>query len=164
MQLLIKQRFFSWTDKYDVYDGYGNVKYSVKGEFFSLGHRLHVYDAYGNEVGIVKQKLLTILPVFELEINGKTVGRVERRFSMFRPKYDVDLRGWRAEGDFLNWNYEVWQACSMAARITKKLLAWGDTYVLEYADPADELPALMLVLAIDAANSDKEKEKDKDKE
>lgn len=152
MQLLIKQRVFSWTDKYDIYDGNGDVRYFVKGEFLSLGHRLRIYDASGNEVGLVKQKLLTILPVFELEQNGQVIGRVERRFTMFKPKYDVDFRGWRAEGDFLQWNYEVWQACSMVMRITKKLLSWGDTYVLDIADPADELHGLMLALAIDAAN------------
>ena len=152
MKLLIKQRVFSWTDKYDIYDEDGNVRYFVKGEFFSLGHRLHIYDADGNEVGLVRQKLMTILPVFELEEDGHVIGRVERRFSMFKPKYDVDFRGWRAEGDFLQWEYEVWQACSMVMRITRKILFWGDTYVLDIADPADELYGLMLVLAIDAAN------------
>ena len=45
MQLLIKQRVFSWSDTYDIYDEQGNQKYFVKNEFISLGHRLHVYDA-----------------------------------------------------------------------------------------------------------------------
>ena len=44
MKLLIKQRVFSWTDTYDVYDESGNVKYFVKAEFLSIGHRIHVYD------------------------------------------------------------------------------------------------------------------------
>ena len=43
MRLLIKQRVFSWTDSYDVYDENENPKYFVKAEFFSLGHQLHVY-------------------------------------------------------------------------------------------------------------------------
>ena len=33
MQLLIKQRVFSWTDTYDVYDEHENPKYFVKAEF-----------------------------------------------------------------------------------------------------------------------------------
>lgn len=156
MRLYIKQRVFSWTDKFDVYDERGEVKYRVKGQLLSLGHRLHVYDAHGNELGIVKERLLKILPVFDIEIDGVNAGKVERRFTMFRPRYDVDMRGWRAEGDFLGWEYEVWQACSVAVRISKQLLHWGDTYVIEYADPADELYALMLVLAIDAANCSNE--------
>lgn len=44
MRLLIKQRVFSWTDSYDVYDENENAKYFVKAEFFSLGHQLHIYD------------------------------------------------------------------------------------------------------------------------
>ena len=36
MRLLIKQRVFSWTDSYDVYDENENAKYFVKAEFYSL--------------------------------------------------------------------------------------------------------------------------------
>ena len=50
MKLLVKQRVFSWTDSYDVYDENENAKYFVKAEFLSLGHRLHVYDMAGNSV------------------------------------------------------------------------------------------------------------------
>lgn len=37
MRLLIKQRVFSWTDSYDVYDENENPKYFVKAEFFLPG-------------------------------------------------------------------------------------------------------------------------------
>ena len=47
MQLLIKQRVFSWTDTYDVYDEHESPKYFVKAEFFALGHQIHVYDKSG---------------------------------------------------------------------------------------------------------------------
>ena len=50
MQLLIKQRVFSWTDTYDVYDEKEEPKYFVKAEFFALGHQIHVYDKSGREV------------------------------------------------------------------------------------------------------------------
>ena len=152
MQLMIRQRVFSWTDSYDVYDEAGSVCYTVKGEFFSLGRQLHVYDRAGRVAGMVKQKLMTILPVFEIEIGGVPRGRVNRKFSMFRPRYEVDFMGWRADGDFLGWQYDVYEACSLAVRVSKKLLSWGDTYVIEYGELHHELPALMLVLAIDAAN------------
>ena len=49
MRLLIKQRVFSWTDSYDVYDENENAKYFVKAEFFSLGHQLHIYDRNDRE-------------------------------------------------------------------------------------------------------------------
>ena len=40
MKLLMKQRVFSWTDTYDVYDEAGNKKYFVKAELFRLGHQI----------------------------------------------------------------------------------------------------------------------------
>ena len=128
MQLLIEQRVFSWSDTYDIYDEQGNQKY------------------------FVKQKLFCLLPTFEIEWNGQLMGHIEQRFALFRPKYDVDFMGWRAEGDFMGWDYDVYEACSAVVHVHKKILSWGDTYAIEFDDPKHEIPALLLVLAIDAAN------------
>lgn len=152
MRLLIKQRVFSWTDTYDVYGEDGSVKYFVKAEFLALGHRLHVYDVSHNEVGVVREKLMTLLPVFEIEKGGVVRGRIEKQFTLFKPKYEVDFNGWRAEGDFMGWDYDVYSGCSAVIHISKQLFHWGDTYVIDFADPADELMGLLLVIAIDAAN------------
>lgn len=152
MRLLIKQRVFSWTDSYDVYDEEGNVKYFVKAELLSLGHQLHVYDAHRNEIGIVKEKLFSLLPVFYIEVDGATRGTIQKKFTFFRPQYEVDCNGWRVEGDFLGWNYDVCSGCSSIMHISKELLHWGDTYVIDFANPEDELMGLLLVIAIDAAN------------
>lgn len=52
MELLIKQRVFSWSDTYDVYDEYGEPKYFVRAEMFRLTHQIHIYDRDRNEIGI----------------------------------------------------------------------------------------------------------------
>ena len=79
-------------------------------------------------------------------------GRIEKRFTFFKPKYEVDFNGWRAEGDFLGWDYDVYSGCSAVLHISKQLLHWGDTYAIDIVNPADELMGLLLVIAIDAAN------------
>ena len=96
MRLLIKQRVFSWSDTYDVYDEDGNAKYFVKAEFLSLGHRLHVYDQMDREVGLIKEKLLTFLPVFEIEVNGVQQG-LSRGFPYLSQNMKLILMdgGWR---------------------------------------------------------------------
>lgn len=152
MRLLIKQRVFSWTDSYDVYDEDGNAKYFVKAEFFALGHQLHVYDSQSREIGVVRQKLLTLLPEFEIEMEGRVAGSIQKRFSLFHPKYDVDFMGWHVEGDFMGWEYDVYNECCPIIHISKEILHWGDTYVLDFSDRRDELAGLLLVIAIDAAN------------
>ena len=80
MKLLIKQRVFSWTDTYDIYDEDGKPKYFVKAELFRLGHQLHVYDSANREIGMVKQRIFTFLPVFDIEIDGQTFGSIEKQF------------------------------------------------------------------------------------
>jgi len=155
MKLLIKQRVFSWTDSYDVYDEAGNVRYFVKAEFFSWGHKLHVYDAWDNEVGLIRERILSLMPVFEIEINGVPQGIIEKKFTFFKPKYEIDFNGWRVEGDFMGWDYDVYSGCGAIIHISKELFRWGDTYVIDFVNPADELEGLLLVIAIDAANCSK---------
>lgn len=152
MKLLIKQRVFSWTDSYDVYDESGNVKYFVKAEWLSLSHLLHVYDCDHKELGRISQRLFSLLPAFDIEVNGVNKGSIQKKFSFLLPRYEVDYNGWRVEGDFLGWDYDVYEGCSAAMHISKEILNWGDTYVLDFANPSDELMGLLLVIAIDAAN------------
>lgn len=153
MELLIKQRVFSWTDSYDVYDESGRAKYFVKAEFFSLGHRIHIYSkTTGERLGTVKERLFTLLPTFDIIIGDHTVGTIRRKFTLFTKDYEVDYRNWDVEGDFLGWDYQVVQGTRRIMSITKQWLTWGDTYVLRYGDAANEFPGLMLVIAIDAAN------------
>ena len=77
MKLIFKQRMFSWFDSYDIYDESGNTVFVVKGQL-SWGHLLKIYDAYGNEVGSVKEKILTLLPKFEMYLEQKYVGCISR--------------------------------------------------------------------------------------
>ena len=152
MKLLIKQRVFSWTDSYDIYDEDCKAKYFVEAEFLSLGHQLHVYDKSGREIGVIHQKILTLLPAFEIEIGGAVRGTIQKQFTFLKPKYEIDYNGWRVEGDFPGWDYDVYSGCSRVVHISEELFHWGDTYVIDFSDPADELDSLMLAIAIDAAN------------
>ena len=150
MKLLFKQRFFSWFDSYDIFGEDGTTLYTVKGQL-AWGHLLKIFDAQENEVGTVKQKLLTLLPKFELYQNDSYLGCITKEFTFFKPKFDIDFNGWHIEGDFFEWDYSILDGQgNCIATVTKELWNWTDTYVIDVADPADALYALMLVLAIDA--------------
>ena len=105
MKLLIKQRVFSWTDTYDVYDEYDEPKYFVMAEMFRLTHQIHIYDRDRNEIGMIKQRFFTL-----------------------------------------------YVACCMVEQISKQMARWGESIVIDYADPRNEILVLMLAIAIDAAN------------
>ena len=101
MKLRIKQKFFSITDSFDIYDEAMNIKYKAGAELFSFGYILKLFDLKGNEIAIIKQKLFTILPEFNIYIGGEYRGSLKKRFTLFSNKYDLDYREWHVIGDFL---------------------------------------------------------------
>lgn len=150
MRLLFKQRLFSWFDSYDIYYEDGSVAYTVKGQL-SWGHKLVIFDPEGNEVGMVNQKVLTLLPQFEIYERGELIGCLKKELSFLHPRYDIDYNGWHVEGTWTEWNYTITDRDgNTVATIGKELFNLTDTYVIDVNDPADALYALMFVLAIDA--------------
>ncbi len=153
MDFLIKQSPFSWTEGYDIYDVNGDVLYCVRGNRFSIGHQLHVYDdRTGEEVGSIRQKRFSLLPSFEIRLFGQSMGSLRKGLSFFRTKYQIDFYGWSAQGDFGEWDYRVLDGSRLVVTASQKEFPWGDTYQISIEDPKDEIPGLLLALAIDAAN------------
>ena len=150
MRLLFRQRMFSWFDSYDIYDEAGNPVYRVEGRL-SWGHKLEIYDAEGRHLATLREKVLTFLPRFEIEIMGVSFGWVRKEFTFLHPRFTLDFKGWNVEGSFLEWDYAITGADGApVASISKELLHWTDTYVIDVARDEDALPALLVVLAIDA--------------
>ena len=150
MKLLFKQRLFSWFDSYDIYNEAGQTVYTVRGQL-SWGHCLKIYDAQGHEIGTVKERVLTLLPKFEMYLGDRYVGCISKEFTFFFPKYNIDCNGWTVDVDLFEWDYQILNSSGRSvANITKELWNWTDTYVIDVHNPQDALCALMLVLAIDA--------------
>ena len=155
MKLYIKQKVFSWTDKFTVKTFYGEDKYSVTGEMFSLGKKLHVCDMAGREVAFIQQKIFSFMPRYFVFVGDTQVAEIVRKFSLFRPKYEVAGLNWQVEGDFFAHNYIITDAGEKVVEINKEWMTWGDCYELDIADGADEIVALATVLAIDCATENK---------
>lgn len=123
MKLLMKQRVFhgripmmSMMRR--------EIKVFCKAELFRLGHQIHVFDVSGNEIGMIKQRLFTLLPSFDIVISGREFGNIQKEFTFFKPRYEIDYNGWRCEGDFLAWDYDVYAGCSSVVHISKELFHW----------------------------------------
>ncbi len=150
MKLYFKQRLFSWFDSYDIYGEDGQVCYTVEGKL-SWGHKLHILNPAGEHIATVKEVVLTFLPRFELYLGEQYLGCIQKKFSLFRPQYQIDCNGWQIEGDFFEWDYQITgSGGAPVATVSKELFHLTDTYVIDVNDPRDALCALMLTLAIDA--------------
>ena len=149
MDLYIKERVFTWGDKFDVCDQNGTPKYYVEGEVFSWGKKLHVYDRFDREVAFIKQEVFTWMPTYKVYVNQREVAQIRREFSFFHPRYCVDGLGWDVEGSFWEHEYRITKNGRNIVSIEKEWMTWGDTYELSIADDADEIVALAVVLTID---------------
>ena len=149
MKLYIKEKVFSWGDKFTVKDEYGNDKYIVEGEVFTWGKKLHVYDMAGNEVAFIKQEVWSFLPRYYVFCGDKQVAEIKKEFSFIFPRYSIEGLGWEIDGKFMAHEYEITQNGRSIVSISKEWMTWGDSYELTISNPQDEIVALAVVLTID---------------
>lgn len=154
MELLFKQKMFSWFGAFEVFDTEGNTVYTVKGKL-ALGHKLQVYNAAGVHIATLREELMHLMPHFKIMIGDREAGTLKGKLSLLKQKFEIEDCGWQIQGDVLNWNYTVLDKNDnlvMAAR--KKIWHMTDTYALEIENPGDALMCLMVVLGIDAVKAD----------
>ena len=149
MKLYIKEKVFSWGDKFTVKDEYGSDKYFVQGEVFSWGKKLHVYDSVGREVAFIKQEIWSILPRFYVFCGDEQIAEIKKEFTFLFPKYSIQGLGWEIEGRLMAHDYEIIKNGNSIVTISKEWMTWGDSYELDIANPEDEIVALAVVLTID---------------
>ena len=150
MKLYMKQKVFSWRDKFYIKDEYGTDRYYVEGEFFTIGKKLHVFDMRGREVAYIHEKVFSLLQRFLVYCNDSAVAELVKRFTLFRARYEINGLGWEVDGSFWEHDYTVSSGMLPVVQIHKVWMSWGDSYELDIARPEDEVLALAVVLAIDA--------------
>ena len=149
MKLYIKQKVFSWADKFTVKDEAGQDRYYVEGEIFTFGKKLHIYDLGGQEVAFIKQEVWSWMPRYYVFRGDRQVAQIKREFSFLFPKYSIEGLGWEIAGSFLAHDYEITKNGHPIVSISKEWMTWGDSYELNITNPQDEIIALAVVLTID---------------
>ncbi len=150
MKLYIKQKVFSWKDKFNIYDENGNEAYWVEGEIFSIGKKLDLFDKDNNHKAHIHQKVLSFLPRFFIEINGEDVAEVVKHFTLFKQKFSVTGYDWQVDGDFLAHEYEIYRNDYTIATVSKEWFTLGDAYSIDITNGVDPVGVISVVLIIDA--------------
>ena len=152
MKLYIKQRVFSWSDKFAVKDETETDRWFAQGEIFSLTQRLHVFDANNVEQATIHRKLVSLLPRYYIETGGAEY-EFAGQLAFFKQKYTIEQLGWTIEGNFMAHDYTIDSGMGAIMSMKKAWFTWGDSYELDIADPKNELMCLCAALAIDCVHS-----------
>ena len=79
----------------------------------------------------------------------RMIGEIKKKFTFFKPKFELSFGGYAVDGNYFEWDYEVKQNDKVIATISKEFFHLTDTYVIN-VEENDALVVLMIVLAIDA--------------
>jgi uncharacterized protein YxjI len=153
MKLYIKQKVFSWGDRFLIKDEEGGDRYSAQGEILSWGRKLHLFDGNGQEVAFIRQKLLTWLSRYFIEIDNQTYTLV-KEFTFLHQRFHLDELPWVIEGNFSAHEYMISQGEEIIMSMSKHWLTWGDSYELDIPNPEHELLCLCIALGIDCMVAD----------
>ena len=151
MKLYIKQRVFSWLDRFYVKDAKSDDKYYAKGELMFFLKRLNVYDMAGKRLACINQEFNLFMPTFVITIGEHEVCRVVKKFQLFRNDYYIEGLPWELEGDFWAHEYGMYEGGKVVMTLSKEWFTWGDSYELNIKDPKNELICLCIALAVDCA-------------
>lgn len=156
MRLYIKQRVFSWNDKFVVKDEFNNDKYYGESELFAFGHKLHIYNKSKIEVAYIKERLFSFTPRFQINVMGIEVGELVKKITFFKPSYYIQNSNLTLEGNILEHNYRLLDGKKVLMKVSKGWFTFGDSYVLDISNPEDELLCLSIVLALDCESCSNE--------
>ena len=149
-KLYIQGKVFSITNKMDVYDETQTPVFQVESGLFTLGRQMHIYDMNGAERAQVNQKPFSIPPRFEVLIGGEMQAEIRRKFTFFRPEYEIEGTDWHVDGEVFAHDYSITNSSgTMVAQIHKAWLSWGDAYEVDIYQDYSEILVLATVLAID---------------
>jgi uncharacterized protein YxjI len=162
---VIRERFFSIGDDFDVLDEHGQKVYHVDGKVFSLRNRVVIEDLNGDEVASVHRHLVAMRPTYEVRIGGEKAAEVKKKlFTPFRDKFVIDVPGpddLTMQGDLLDHEYEVELGGAKVAEVSKRWLTIRDTYAVEVSPGVEPLLIIGAVLALDLAMEREEEKKEK---
>ncbi|MQW38408.1 hypothetical protein GHI93_00390 [Lactococcus hircilactis] len=153
-KLIVNQKLFSLSGSFWVTDENERECYQIKGSLFQVPKRFQIYDVLGNERAVITHKVFSLLPKFFLSIDGKEQMTISKRFSLFKPKYDIESKNIEINGNIWDMNFEILKSNSPIGHVDKKWFSIRDKYMIVIDDDSTEeniLLVLGIVLAIDYA-------------
>ena len=153
MRLYIKQKVWSFKDRFTVKDEAEQDVYYVEGEIWTFAKKLRVFNQQNEEQLYIEQKLWRFLPEFDVYQDGVKVATVKKEFTFFKNNYSIFGPDWHIEGSVMAHDYVIKERNQVVADINKKWLSWGDTYEIDIQDEKSVTLLLGVVIVIDAVIS-----------
>lgn len=150
-KLYIKQKVFSFGDKYNIFNEAGQPVFTVQGEVFTFGAKIHLYDATGAEIFFIQQKLFRFLPEYHIYSGNTLRAIIKKQFSFFTPKLNIqsEFGDYTFVGNLFGMDFSILLDGITVGELHKVWLSWGDSYELSISNDNDIPLFCALSIAID---------------
>ena len=152
MKFYIKQKVFTFKDKFTIMDEKQNVLYEIKGKFISIKNKLELVNQKGELLLRSERKVFTFMPKYSIyNLKNQQVALVRKIFA-FKPKFDLLIpnKSYYVDGSFFGHSFGIYdEKRNMVASISKKIISWGDTYEIEIKNEEDKELFMFVVIIID---------------
>jgi uncharacterized protein YxjI len=156
MRYQMKQKVWSWGDRFAIKNEHGQDVAFIDGKVFSIGDQLTFTDAAGNELAAIRQKVMSWGPTYEIYRGGELAAVVKQKLWAMKPTFTVDVPGpddLTARGNWTAMEYSFERGGVEVARVSKAWFAWADTYGVEVVDTEDAVLILAATVVIDLVSS-----------
>ncbi len=151
MRYLIKEKIFSFADRFTIEDDQGYPRYEVVGKLLSLGNKLKLYNTTGEELIYIEQKILRFLPEYLIYRNGNIVGRIKKELTFLKPRFNIESSygNFTLDGDVFHHEFNISKDGNPIAWISKKWISLSDTYTVDILEEEDHSFILAIIIVLD---------------
>ncbi len=151
MKYIVKQKLWSLADQFCVRDQQDNVVFIVDSERFTLAKKLFLSDKQGKILFRMEQKLMKLLPVYEIYKGDILYAVLKKKPGFLKAKIEIEQNGapLLISGDNLLLEFSITKEGNEMAKISKKWSGLSDTYAVDIASGENEAFIIALVICID---------------
>lgn len=151
-QFYLKQKVFSMTDRYKIYDDQQKELYEVRSKLLSITNKMEFTRISDGQVLFHFQKqLLHLMSTYTLmDGNHQKLATVKRKLAFVNKKVSVETSEttYQVEGNFTGHQFSIMNQGQEVANLRKKWISWGDAYEISVFqdDHAEFFLALVILL------------------
>lgn len=158
MRYQLRRKILAIGDDFTVKDDSGADRFIVDGKVFSIGQKAVIYDMQGNEEATIHQRIISLLPTYEITRQGQELAEVRKKFTLFVQGFTVDIPGpddLEVQGDLLDHEYTFTRDGQTVATVSKQWFSLVDSYGVDVAPGVDDVLILASAIVIDLVNDDR---------
>lgn len=151
MKYLIRQKIFSFGDKFTIKNEFNEDCYQVIGKVFSIGNKLFLNDMEGRELFFIQQKLMKLMPEYHLIKGEDIVAVVKKKLTFLKARFEITSTTghYTIQGSPFGYNFQIFKDNRVVATVSKQFFAMADTYGIDISDSEDQAMMIALVIVID---------------